>query len=226
MRSNNNVRSYFELRAKNYDEIYDWIEYNNYNKVLKKILNKFFRKGMIERYKLVIKECNFNKKILDIGCGSGRMSLILAKKESDITGIDYSKHMLNLAKDYLRIYKEKRKINTELKIKYTNCDFMENYNVKEQFDITLAIGLFDYIKNPLPFLKKMKSLTKEKMIISFPSKYSIQVPIRKVWLLTKKCPVYFYTKKKILSMFHSIYIKEVKIIKIPAGYLIVAFLNS
>ena len=100
---------------------------------------------------------------------------------------------------------------------------MENYNVKEQFDITLAIGLFDYIKNPLPFLKKMKSLTKEKMIISYPSKYSIQVPIRKVWLFTKKCPVYFYTKKDILSMFHSINIKDFKIMKIHAGFFVVAF---
>ena len=223
MKSNYKVRSYFELRGKNYDEIYDWIEDNNYNKVLKKILNKFFRKGMIERFKLVLKECNFNKKILDIGCGSGHMSLNLAEKGSDITGIDYSKHMLHLAKDYLRIYKEKRKKNTELKIKYIYCDFMENYNVKEQFDITLALGLFDYIKNPLPFLKKMKGLTKEKMIISYPSKYSIQVPIRKLWLLTKKCPVYFYTKKKILSMFHSIYIKDFKIMKIPAGFFVVAF---
>ena len=68
------------------------------------------------------------------------------------------------------------------------------FSPEEKFDVTLAIGVLDYLKTPLPFMKKMKDVTRGIMITSFPAKYTPQMPIRKIWLATKDCPVYFYTK--------------------------------
>ncbi len=39
------------------------------------------------------------KKILDLGCGYGRHSLMLAKSGCSVTGLDYSKHFLKIAKE-------------------------------------------------------------------------------------------------------------------------------
>lgn len=43
--------------------------------------------------------CNKQKRILDIGCGTGRHSIELAKRGYQITGIDLSESMLNQAKE-------------------------------------------------------------------------------------------------------------------------------
>lgn len=37
--------------------------------------------------------------LVDLGCGSGSMASILVKRSYDITGIDFSKHMVKLAQE-------------------------------------------------------------------------------------------------------------------------------
>jgi 2-polyprenyl-3-methyl-5-hydroxy-6-metoxy-1,4-benzoquinol methylase len=217
------VKNYFEDTAKDFDEIYDWISGNQENG-LKRIINNIFRKGMKERFILTLQECEPDKTTLDIGCGSGRITLYYAAKGAKVIGIDYSSKMIDLANEYLRKY---RKImHNRLNISYLCYDFLEDFNSKEKFDVTLALGVFDYIKDPIPFLKKMKILTKEKMIASYPAKLTFQMPIRKIWLATKRCPVYFYTEKMIDSMYKSIGINHMEIIKISAGYFVKAYVDK
>ncbi len=50
------------------------------------------------------RECDFiislvgeNKKILDVGCGTGKHSAVLSKRSDSVYGIDISKDMINLA---------------------------------------------------------------------------------------------------------------------------------
>ncbi|OLS14501.1 MAG: hypothetical protein RBG13Loki_1883 [Promethearchaeota archaeon CR_4] len=223
MKNDNRVKRYFEVGAKDFDGIYNWMAGTD-DKPLKRLINKLFRKGMVQRVKLVLEECKPGKTILDIGCGSGRISLALAEKGVNVTGIDYSSQMIGLAKRYLVKYKNETK--TKLNVTYVCDDFLDNYDSKEKFDVTLAIGVFDYIKDPINFHAKMKTLSKEEMIISYPAKYVIQMPIRKIWLWTKKCPVYFYTKQKIKLLYEAIGIKKYEIVKVSAGYLVKAHLSN
>ena len=220
MKNDKYVKKYFVDTAKDFDEIYD-----NKGDILKRFINKVFRKGMRERFTLTLQQYEGdNKTILDIGCGSGRISLPLAEKGAKVTGIDYSSQMIELANEYL--IKCEANTNTKLNIEFICCDFMGDFNSNELFDITLALGVFDYIKYPMPFLEKMKNLTKEKMIASYPAKFTFQMPIRKVWLYTKNCPVYFYTERKLVSMYRSIGITNYEIMKISAGYLVKACVNK
>lgn len=223
MRNEGKVKKYFEVGARNFDEIYDWMSGTS-DKTLKRLINKLFRKGMVERFKIALEECKPQKSVLDIGCGSGRISLAIAEKGANVTGIDYSSQMIELARTYLTKYEKDTKRN--LNITYICGDFMENCNSNKPFDITLAIGVFDYIKDPISFHTKMKNLSKEKMLASYPAKYAFQMPIRKVWLWTKKCPVYFYTKKKISLIYETIGINDYEIIKIAAGYFVKAYIKN
>lgn len=43
-------------------------------------------------------------KVLDIGCGTGRLLLPLLKQGTDVVGLDNSKHMLKIAKDKCQAY--------------------------------------------------------------------------------------------------------------------------
>ena len=102
---------------------------------------------------------------------------------------------------------------------------MKNYESKEIFDITIAIGVFDYIRDLIPFHEKMKALSKKKMIASYPAKNTFQMPLRKIWLWTKKCPVYFFTEKKIKSIYQALNITNYEVLKISAGYFVKAYIN-
>jgi len=60
-----------------------------------------FTKGTIGECDFIEEEIRYNKdlKILDIGCGTGRHSIELAKRGYNITGIDLSDSMLKKAKE-------------------------------------------------------------------------------------------------------------------------------
>ena len=62
--------------------------------------NESFTQGTIGECDFIEKEIEYNKaaKILDVGCGTGRHSLELAKRGYNIVGIDLSESMLQQAK--------------------------------------------------------------------------------------------------------------------------------
>ena len=77
-----------------------WYEsiFENYGK---KYDNENFAQGTIGECDFIEKEINYNKslKIIDIGCGTGRHSIELAKRGYHITGIDLSSSLLERAKE-------------------------------------------------------------------------------------------------------------------------------
>jgi SAM-dependent methyltransferase len=104
--------------------------------------NKFYIEGWaprIQDHKRTAKEISFiiknvpiNKtdKILDLCCGSGRHSLVLAKKGFIVTGIDYSDYELKIAK------KEAKKNRLNVNFIKQNAILL---NDKEKFDVILNL---------------------------------------------------------------------------------------
>ncbi len=216
MEEQRRVQEYFKKAAKDFDDIYD-----NRGGPIKKLANAIFRKGMRERFDLALRFCGSGKKsVLDIGCGAGRFTIPLADRGMDVVGVDYSSEMIRLADEYIAIYGTKK--GPPMKVKHICCDFLKDFNPAEKFDITLAIGVFDYLDNPLPFIKKMKDVTRGITVTSFPARYTPQMPIRKIWLATKNCPVYFYTKKSIHELYRSADFREYEVMTIAAGYMVKA----
>lgn len=215
------VKFYFEERAKEFDDIYD-----NSGDLIKKISNKLFRKGMKERFDETIKQCielrdkTGAKSVLDIGCGAGRFAFHLGEKGFSVLGIDYSSEMINMANGYLAMYKKAAGKSPEIAFKVS--DFMADFDEKSKYDISLALGVFDYVADPVPFIKKMSSVTKRGMIMSFPKKMTPQAPIRKFWLFFRKCPVYFYTENNLKSILSRAWISSYKLKSVSAGYQVLA----
>ncbi len=105
-----------------------------------------------------------NGKVLEVGCGTGRIYLELLKKEVDIYGIDISKEML-------RKLKEKAK-KLKLKPKVYQRD-MKNFKINKKFSLIIVpfrTFLFNLtIKDQIKTLKNFKKhLSKKgKLIINF-----------------------------------------------------------
>lgn len=208
-------KEYWDNVAQEFDTFY-----REEKRALRRAVDKIFRKNMAERFSLTLQECKNveGKRILDVGCGSGRMTIELARRGAYVAGIDFSENMLQMA---ITVAK---KLDVEKNCEFIHDNFLSHI-FNEKFDILIALGLFDYTKDPIPYLRKMKSLTREKCIFSFPSKFAFQVPLRMIWLKARSFPVYFYTKKEIKRLFTPIF-PRFKIKNISAGYLCVAFTSN
>lgn len=95
------------------------------------------KRALIPRYEteilvdLIINDNSNNKKILDIGTGSGAISLALSKnlKDSKVIGVDISKNAIDLANE------------NKIKLNINNVEFKESdifSNIKEKFDIIVS----------------------------------------------------------------------------------------
>ena len=81
----------------------------------------------LEQCQLVAKDVD-KINILELGCGTGRVSIPLAKAGFNVTGIDLSGDMLNLAR---------KKAGIEgVDIKFTEADFIE-FKLNKKFDVVL-----------------------------------------------------------------------------------------
>lgn len=191
--------------------------YREEKAALRWAIDKIFRKAVTERFSLTLQECKNvkEKRILDIGCGTGRMAVQMAKRGAHVVGIDISQNMLDMAKSIA----EKEGLQDQCT--FIRDDFA-NHTFNEKFDVSLALGFFDYTKDAAFHLKKIRSLTTEKCVMSFPAKFAFQVPLRMIWLKSRNIPVYFYTKKELKRLL-SPHFSHYKIKNLSAGYHCVAF---
>ncbi|ELN3700932.1 class I SAM-dependent methyltransferase [Campylobacter coli] len=98
--------------------------YARYNQKLNSIQEQSFKE--LEKLNISFKD----KKIIDIGCGTGVWTLHLAQNAKEITALDNAKAMLEILKE------DANKLQPT-NIKYENCTFTEwiNKNQNAQFDI-------------------------------------------------------------------------------------------
>lgn len=93
---------------------------------------------------LIESEINPNKnwKILDFCCGSGRLSIELAKRGYNVDGFDLSERLLSIVEDESR----KKNLNLNLEV----CD-MRKFNRITHYDLTInfftSFGYFDAVEN-------------------------------------------------------------------------------
>ena len=156
-------------------------------------LDRVFRKDMYERFVFTIQNCEpiRNRTFLDVGCGNALYSLELARKgAAKVVGIDISEVMIGLCKQ------SSENENLSDRCTFIQTDLLD-YNPESGFDVSFGIGLFDYISDPLPVLKKMREVSTDKAIMAFPRLWTWRAPVRKVRLARKGCPVYFYSAARI-----------------------------
>src|ERR1039457_3178019 len=152
------TETYFQERALQFDALYeekrDWHYY----------FNRVFRRALYQRVKLTLGAFQdlHDFSVLDVGCGSGRNSILFDKASTRrVVGIDFAQNMISLAQQY------KRSHGVE-----TKCDFVKadplSYQFQEKFDCLVALGVFDYIADPRALLCRMINLSTHRVVGSFP----------------------------------------------------------
>ena len=133
------------------------------------------------------------KTVCDIGCGSGRFVADLAERGAvHVTGVDVAPEMLRLAAELV----ERAQVSDR-------CDLVLgdilDLKLDRSYDLTIAIGFWDYIPDPTRRLSRIRGMTRGKFLSAWPRKWTWRAPIRKLRLGLLGCPVYFFSRGDVES---------------------------
>jgi 2-polyprenyl-3-methyl-5-hydroxy-6-metoxy-1,4-benzoquinol methylase len=121
------MKQWYEQLFTNYAQTYD---------------KETFIQGTVGEVDFIEKEIGYDKTklILDIGCGTGRHSIELAKRGYIVTGIDLSENQLNRAKE--------KATSAGVKVEFHRADAC-HLKFNQEFDIALSIceGGFPLMEN-------------------------------------------------------------------------------
>jgi len=135
-KKNISVFNIFNKFAKYYDEIYSDKDYESESNF---ILSCFKQYGIL-----------MNSNILDLGCGTGGHSTILAKKNFKITGIDLSPTVLDIVR---------KKFNSlQLSGDFIQTDITD-FNLNKKFDACISMfSTICYVTDSIKFKKMLKNV--------------------------------------------------------------------
>ena len=130
------------------------------------------------------------RRVLDVGCGPGRYSAELAARGAAVTGIDFAPAMIERA----RALAERAGVADR-------CTFVASdvfaFRADAPFDVVVANGFFDYAADPAATLRHLRTMANGRLIATFPLLWAWRVPFRKLWRMSQRCYVRFYTLRAI-----------------------------
>lgn len=175
------VQRYFEHFTAGFDRIYEarWFD-------------RWWRRSMFERFRVTMELCGDvrGRRVLDVGCGSGRYSIELAKRGAEVVGVDFSQAMLDVAA------RAAQAEGVASRCRFVRGDIRE-LPLEGPFRCSLAIGVFDYTREPSSILERMRQLTRGRLIGSFPTRRHPLNWLRKIRLTLAGCPAHFYSRAQL-----------------------------
>jgi 2-polyprenyl-3-methyl-5-hydroxy-6-metoxy-1,4-benzoquinol methylase len=201
---------YFTRSAEAFDSLYG----ETAQHPVMRWINARFRSDIYERFARSL--AHFQRhgltSCLDVGCGSGRYARALAETGlTRVLGVDVSPTMIELARRHTAgVAREGQRID------FLVADFGA-FQTDERFDTVLAMGFFDYVRNPIPLLEKMRDLANHSVVASFPSYNFYRTPIRALRYRLKRCPVYFYDDRHVRALGVAAGFRSTRVDKIPGA---------
>ena len=203
------VRERFERDAQSFDAIYR-LERSPFWRWV----NTTLRKAVFERYTITFEQAGdvTGKKVLDVGCGSGVYSVDFARRGAErVVGVDFSGNMLEIARQ------EAQQHGVAERCDFIQADFLD-LELDEKFDISVAMGVFDYVPEQVRFLRKMVALTTGKVIVAFPGHSLLREPARRLrYRLSGKGEIFLYGGEDVERIATEAGLREKEIIRIPSS---------
>ncbi len=118
---------YNEVLFPNYDD------FDSFATLLEKGANNFFTKSLDS-------EIPYNSKVLELGCGTGQLSIYLSRYNRIIYGVDISKGSLILGEQF-------RKKNERKNVFFSRMNVFNLFFKKNYFDIIISNGVLHHTKD-------------------------------------------------------------------------------
>jgi SAM-dependent methyltransferase len=164
-----------------------------------RVFDRIFRYDVLERFQITMERLGADltqKTVLDIGCGSGVYDIEIARRgATKVLGIDLSPGMIALAKEF------SRRAGSDDRCEFVCANFPPDPPIQalsRTFDYGVAMGVMDYISDPVSFLRQTRSLITQFVILSFPGRHWLREPLRRYrYRLLGRCELYNYDEPTI-----------------------------
>jgi SAM-dependent methyltransferase len=209
-------QNYWDRTSRKFDSIY-----SHDKSRLANWLDGIFRWDMYERFDYTMKRSEpiEGRSFLDVGCGTGRYALELADKGArKVVGLDIADEMVKTCEDRARA------VGLANRTLFVRTDLLQ-FRPETRFDIAIGIGLFDYVRNPLPVLTKMRESASDRAILSFPRAGTWRAFVRRIRLGLLGCDVYFYSEQRIRGLLDQAGFKRYDAVKIGQLYCVTAYVE-
>jgi 2-polyprenyl-3-methyl-5-hydroxy-6-metoxy-1,4-benzoquinol methylase len=130
-----------------------------------------------------------------------------------VLGLDFSEPMLAIART------SAGKFGVADQGEFVRDEFLAHDFGSERFDVSIAMGIFDYLEHPEPFLAKMSKLTRGTLLASFPKFSSVRGTARRLrYRLTGRGDVYYYSPERVRQLAASAGLSRHRLVQIhPSG---------
>ncbi len=182
------VARYFDQHAADFDAIYE----REQQPLLRRLRDQLTRGTVVHRLDFVVERARAWQPAtaLDVGCGGGRFAIELAKLGVEVTGLDFAPDMVSLA--------ERNAGSAGVQERCTfHAEDLLRWDTSDRFELTLGIGLFDYLARPDDMLARIAEVTAGHVIVSFPRLWHPLVPLRNLRLRLSGCPVWFFRRREV-----------------------------
>lgn len=205
------IQSYFERRAAHFDRLYE-------TRGFAYLVNRVVRRGLFARRAIALEQCaQFpGCTVLDVGSGSGRNSLLFVREggASKVVGIDFSGPMVALARQLTA------GSGAASRCEFLQRNFME-WSASGRFDLVVALGVFDYLDEPVAFLAKMLESCRRTLVFSAPGYSPLRMPLRALRYALRNCRVRFYSRNSLEDICRSAGLREFEIRRIASSGFVV-----
>jgi ubiquinone/menaquinone biosynthesis C-methylase UbiE len=192
MNSRELVRSYFDREAERFDAIYA-----ERKPLVQRVVDRLFRGVVLERYRIICALAPLPRpfSVLDVGCGGGRYSLALARAgAAQVVGVDVSEAMIALAR------RAAQDAGVAERCTFVVSPFLD-FVADKTFDVIVATGYFDYLAAPLDDLARMARLCAGRIYATFPKRWELRAPTRKLRFVLSGGFVRFYSRGEVVRLF-------------------------
>lgn len=190
MNDRERLEKHFDRMAASFDAIY-----SGHKPLVGRTWDRLTRRNLHERLEFCITTLSplSGRRVLDVGCGSGRGAIALAEHGAHVVGIDVSSRMLELAGRLAAA----NGVADRCRFEHGDVLGMDRDRV---FDDVVATGFFDYIHEPEPVMRALGELVQERLVASFPARFAFRVPFRALWLRARDCPVRFFSAPDVRAL--------------------------
>jgi len=129
--------------------------------------------------------------------------------------VDFAQAMIDLAREYAQ----------QLGVA-DRCEFIAGAFPEavpdETYDASTGMGFFDYIEDPIPIVTRMREMTRQTMVMSFPKAREWRVPVRRLRFKMLRCPLFLYSEDRVKTILRDAGIQRYDWIALDRDYVVVA----
>jgi ubiquinone/menaquinone biosynthesis C-methylase UbiE len=187
---------YWDRTVEYFDAIYSGDGRTFFGRWLDRWLRRDIYVRVAETARL-INELGAGQTVLDIGTGTGRLCVPLARAGHRVIGIDFSREMLTKAE------RVTREAGVGDRCHFFHADILQSLpealNDYRPYDAVAILGVFDYISDPLPVLQAARQFEPKRIVASFPRSGTFRSALRQWRYKVQRldCPLFFYSRAEI-----------------------------